>query len=124
MLEDNKLKHAISPCDEAQWLTDLGLGRGVDATIVNPRAGKSSFQVQSISKLLDDIMTTDEGGYDEREISSISSRLLKLNLSIEETNTSIYVGMDTHYSNSVSKSQRSVGEQVINRTISFVNNFG
>ena len=46
-------------------------------------------------------MTTDEGGYDEREISSISSRLLKLNLSIEETNTSIYVGMVTHYSNSV-----------------------
>ena len=116
----------ISPRDEAQWFTNLGLGRGVDATKANPWAEKSSLQVQSISKSLDNIMTTDEGGthnYYEREISSISSRQAELKLSVEDPNTSIHVGMDTLYSNSVSKSQRSVGEQVINRTISFVNDF-
>ena len=116
----------IISVDEVQWLTALGLGRGVDATKPNLWKEKSSFQVQLVSKSLDNIIATDEGGehhYYEREVLSICSRQAGLKLSVHDPNTSIHMGMDTLYSQSLSKSKKSIGEQVITRTIFFRNTF-
>ena len=128
LISESEVKNAspLISVDEVQWLTALGLGRGVDATEPNLWKEKSSFQVQSVSKSLDNIIATDEGGehdYYEREVSSISNRQAELKLSVDEPNTSIHIGMDTLYSQSLSKSKKSIGEQVITRTISFRNTF-
>ena len=124
-LEGEKIVPVVSP-DEVQRLVDLGLGRGVDATTPQLWKEKSSFQVQSVSQSLGNIIGTDEGGahhYYEREVLSISGRQTQLKLSVDEPNTSLHIGMDTLYSQNMSKSKRSVGEQVITRTISFRSNF-
>ena len=109
-----------------QWLTDLGLGRGVDATKPNLWKEKSSFQVQAVSKSLSNIIGTHECGarkYFEREILSISSRQTQLKLSVADPNTSLQIGVDAMYSQSVTKTNKSVGEEVATRTISFRRSF-
>lgn len=123
--ETNKTVAIVSP-DEVQWLTDMGLGRGVDATKANLWKEKSSFQVQSISESLDNIIGTDEGGarnYFEREISSISSRQTELKLSVVEPHSAVEVGVEATFSQSVTKSRKSVGEEITTRTIAFRTNF-
>ena len=120
-----KIKPVVSP-DEVQWLTDLGLGRGVDATKPNLWKEKSSFQVQAVSKSLNNIIGTQESGaqkYFEREILSISSRQTQLKLSVADPNTSLQIGVDAMYSRSVTKTNKSVGEEVATRTISFRRGF-
>ena len=122
---DGKVKPVVSP-DEVQWLTDLGLGRGVDATKSDLWKEKSSFQVQAVSKSLNNIIGTQESGarkYFEREILSISSRQTQLKLSIADPNTSLQIGVDAMYSQSVTKTNKSVGEEVATRTISFRRSF-
>ena len=112
--------------DEVQWLTDMGLGRGVDATKADLWKEKSSFQVQSVSKSLDNIIGTDEGGarnYFEREVSSISSRQTELKLSVVEPHSAVEVGVEATFSQSVTKSRKSVGEEITTRTIAFRTNF-
>ena len=123
--ETKKAARVISP-DEVQWLTDMGLGRGVDATKSDLWKEKSSFQVQSISKSLDNIIGTDECGarnYFEREISSISSRLTHLKLSVVEPHSTVQIGVDTMYSQNWNKERKSLGEEVATRTISFRTSF-
>ena len=120
-----KIKPVVSP-DEVQWLTDLGLGRGVDATKPNLWKEKSSFQVQAVSKSLNNIIGTQESGarkYFEREVLSISSRQTQLKLSVADPNTSLQIGVDAMYSQSVTKTNKSVGEEVATRTISFRRGF-
>ena len=122
---DGKIKPVVSP-DEVQWLTDLGLGRGVDATKPNLWKEKSSFQVQAASKSLNNIIGTQESGarkYFEREVLSISSRQTQLKLSVADPNTSLQIGVDAMYSQSVTKTNKSVGEEVATRTISFRRTF-
>ena len=121
----SETKSVVSP-DEVQWLTDLGLGRGVDATKVDLWKEKSSFQVQSISTSLDNIIGTNEGGernYFEREISSISCRQTQLKVSVVEPHYAVEIGVDATYSKSVTKSRTSVGEEFATRTISFRTSF-
>ena len=121
----DKIEAVISP-HEVQWLTDLGLGRGVDATKSNLWKEKSSLQVQTISKSLDNVIGTDEGGirhYYTREIVSMHSRQTQLKASIDEPNTSVHIGMETTYSSSETRMKISAGEQVITRTISFRDSF-
>ena len=123
--ESDKIEAVISP-HEVEWLTALGLGRGVDATKTNLWTEKSSFQVQTVSKSLDNIIGTDEGGvhrFYRREISSLSTRQTQLKHSVDEPNTSVHVGMDTVYSESDTRFEYSVGEQVLTRTISFLDSF-
>lgn len=115
----------VSP-EEVQRLIDMGLGRGVDATSKHLWKRKSAFQVQSISSSLENIIGTDEGStrqYYERDVSSIIGQQTEIKLSIDEPNTKINVGMDTLSSQTMSKSRKSVGEQVITRTISFRSSF-
>ena len=124
---DTTLKPApLVSVGEIQWLTDMGIGRGVDATKSNLWKNKSSFQVQTISKSLDNIIVTDEGGarnYYERVIQSVTSMQTQLKLSVSEPHTSANIGVETTYSQSVSKTNTSVGEEVTTRTISFRSNF-
>ena len=120
-----EVKPVVSP-NEVQWLTDLGLGRGVDATKPNLWKEKSSFQVQAVSKSLNNIIGTQESGarkYFEREVLSISSRQTQLKLSVADPNTSLQIGVDAMYSQSVTKTNKSVGEEVATRTISFRRGF-
>jgi hypothetical protein len=122
-----KREPVISP-EELQRLTDMGLGRGVDATKRSLWTQKSAFQVQSIPSSLENsnIIGTDEGSvrhYYERKVSSIIGRQTEIKASIDEPNTSINVGMDTLHSQRLNESRKSVGEQVITRTISFRSSF-
>ena len=122
---DGKINPVVSP-HEVQWLTDLGLGRGVDATKPNLWKEKSSFQVQTVSKSLSNVIGTHESGarkYFEREVLSISSRQTQLKLSVADPNTSLNIGVDAMYSQSVTKTNKSVGEEVATRTISFRRTF-
>ena len=125
LAEMEKITPVVTP-DEVQWLTDMGLGRGVDATKADLWKEKSSFQVQSVSKSLDNIIGTDEGGarnYFEREVSSISSRQTQLKLSVVEPHSSVHIGVDAVHSKSETKSLMSVGEEIATRTISFRSSF-
>ena len=120
-----KSESVVSP-EEVQRLMDMGLGRGVDVTSKHLWKHKSTFQVLSIPSTLESIIVTDEGSarhYYEREVSSIIGRQTEIKLSIDEPNTTINVGMDTLHSQTLSKSRKSVGEQVITRTISFRSSF-
>ena len=112
--------------EEVQRLIDMGLGRGVDATRRRLWTQKSAFQVRSVPSSLDNIIGTDEGSarhYYEREVTSIIDRQTMIKSSIDEPNTSVNVGMDTLNSQTLNKSRKSVGEQVITRTISFRTSF-
>ncbi len=120
-----KCEPVVSP-EEVQRLIDMGLGRGVDATKRSLWKQKSAFQVQSVPSSLENIIGTDEGSvrhYYERDVSSIIGRQTEIKTSIDEPNTSINVGMDTLHSQRLNESRRSVGEQVITRTISFRSSF-
>ena len=120
-----KCEPVVSP-EEVQRLIDMGLGRGVDATSRSLWKQKSAFQVQSVASSLKNIIGTDEGSahqYYEREVSSIIGRQTQIKGSIDEPHTTINVGMDTLHSQTLNKSRKSVGEQVITRTISFCSSF-
>ena len=108
--------------EEVPWLTDMGLGRGVDNTKHDPWKDKSSVQVRPISPTLDNIIGTDDGGirkYFEREVLSTRSRQMEQNLSIVGPNCLIQMSVDSLCTQSVSKSHTSVGEEITTRTISF-----
>ena len=108
--------------DEVPWLTDMGLGRGVDNTKRDPWKDKSSVQVRPISLNLDNVIGTDDGGirkYFEREVMSTRSRQMEQNLSMVGPNCLIQMSVDSLCTQSVSKSHTSVGEEITTRTISF-----
>ena len=101
-------------------MIDLGLGRGVDATLASPWSMKSSFQVRQVT--LDNIIGTEEGGalqaY-EREISSVTTQQSTLKSSISVPQAPVTMSLEGEYSRSSSSTRKAVGKQVINRTISF-----
>ena len=108
--------------EEVPWLTDMGLGRGVDNTKHDPWKDKSSVQVRPISPTLDNIIGTDDGGirkYFEREVLSTRTRQMEQNLSMVGPNCLIQMSVDSLCTQSVSKSHTSVGEEITTRTISF-----
>ena len=106
--------------EEVSRMIDLGLGRGVDATLASPWSMKSSFQVRQVT--LDNIIGTEEGGalqaY-EREISSVTTQQSTLKSSISVPQAPITISLEGEYSRSSSSTRKAVGKQVINRTISF-----
>ena len=106
--------------DEVPRMIDLGLGRGVDATLASPWSTKSSFQVRAVTK--DNIIGTEEGGalqaY-EREISSVTTQQSTLKSSISVPQSPISISLEGEYNRSASSTRKAVGKQVINRTISF-----
>ena len=103
---------------------DLGLGRGIDATNPRPWLNKTSFQVRRVHK--DNIIGTEEGGslqsY-EREVASVHSQQTTMKLSITIPQSPLTLGTDAEMSRSISTSRRAIGKRVVNRTISFRDDF-
>ena len=111
--------------EELSRISELGLGRGVDATDPSPWSRKSSFQVRYVT--LDRIITTNEGGalqtY-EREITSLTTVQTTLKASISApTQAPIDLHLEGECSRSISSTRKAIGKQVINRTISFKADF-
>ncbi len=107
--------------EELSRISELGLGRGVDATDPSPWSSKSSFQVRYVT--LDGIITTNEGGalqMYEREIESLTTVQTSLKASISApTHAPIDLHLEGEFSRSISSTRKAIGKQVINRTISF-----
>lgn len=114
----------VHSSDEIYRYVDLGLGRGLDGTDPTPWLNKSSFQVRRIT--YENILGTEEGGavqsY-EREISSVQTQQTKIKTSILVPKSPLTIGTDAELSRSVHASRRAIGRKVINRTISFRDNF-
>ena len=110
--------------EEIYRFIDLGLGRGLDGTDPTPWLNKSSFQVRNVT--FENILGTEEGGalrsY-EREISSVHTQQTKIKSSLLVPESPLTIGADAELSRSVSTTRRAVGRKVINRTISFRDNF-
>ena len=106
-----------------QRFTDLGLGRGVDATSSKPWLEKSSLQVRRVT--FDSLLGTEEGGaveaYDSL-VSSVQTLQLSMKASVmAPTNAGhVKIGIEGEHSRTVSSSRRVVGRRVQNRTIAFI----
>ena len=103
---------------------DLGLGRGLDGTDPTPWLNKTSFQARNIT--YDNILGTEEGGavqsY-EREIASVQTLQSKIKTSIVIPKSPMTIGADAELSRSINSSRRAIGRKIINRTVSFKDDF-
>ena len=110
--------------EEIYRYVDLGLGRGLDGTDPTPWLNKTSFQARKVT--FDNIMGTEEGGavqsY-EREIASVQTLQSKIKTSIVVPKSPMTIGADAELSRTVNSSRRAVGRQIINRTVSFKDDF-
>ena len=114
-----------------QLFQDLGLGRGIDATRVRPWLNRTSLQVRPVR--FDDLIGTDEGGYMEAyKKAAHSSHSVQLQMQAQAhvpvTNGTapspkVEIGVDCDYARTISTDRCVVGRRVVNRTISFKENF-
>ena len=112
--------------DCVQRFSDLGLGRGVDASNNKPWLQKSSFQVRNVT--FDSIVGTEEGGAVEAYesvVMSVQTLQLSLKASISAPSNAgpVKIGMDSEHSRTTSTTRRVVGRRVQNRTIAFKESF-
>lgn len=116
----------------AQKYQDLGLGRGIDATSTRPWLNRTSFQVRPVN--FDDLIGTDEGGsletYESTVLSSQSLHMkMQGQLAVPVTNgpppvsPKVQIGVDCEAERTISTERRVLGRRVINRTISFREEF-
>ena len=109
---------------ELYRFVDLGLGRGLDGTNATPWLNKTSFQVRQVT--YESIVGTEEGGalqsY-EREVSSVQTHQARIKNSLVVPQSPLTIGTDAELSRSVSTLRRTVGKRIINRTISFRDDF-
>ena len=118
--EVKKKRGAVVAEGEVTRFIDFGLGRGLDATLPTPWLSKSSFQVREVKE--DNIIGTDEGGCQqsyEREVCSLYNQQTDLKSSVTIPHSPVTIGVDAEQSRSVSTTRRTVGQRVVNRTISF-----
>ena len=117
-------KLSLQPPQKSLRYQDLGLGRGVDASRPNPWLNKSSFQVRHIIE--ENIIGTEEGGslhsY-EREMQSSSEKHVNLTGSIAIPDSPLTLGLEGEISDSRSVTQKAVGKKIVNRTVSFIDNY-
>ena len=105
-----------------QRFTNLGLGRGIDATSSKPWLEKSSFQVRRVT--YDSLVGTEEGGaveaYEE-EVSSVQTLQMGLKASVESSTSQgpVTVGVAEEQTRTISTNRRVLGRRVHNRTVSF-----
>ena len=101
-------------------ITDLGLGRGIDATTHTPWLNKSSFQVRRVC--FEELVGTDEGGALHsyvNQINSVNTQQVKMKSSVTIPQSPVSIGVDAEMSRSASSSRRAVGKKVLTRTISY-----
>ena len=110
--------------EELTRLVALGLGRGVDATDASPWVSKSSFQLRQVHN--DNVIVTEESGALQRyesEITCSSELQASLKSSIVIPRSPVTLGVDAELSRSTTFSRRAVGVKVLNRTLSFRDDF-
>ena len=113
-----------------QMFQDLGLGRGIDATAVQPWLNRTALQVRPV--LFDNLIGTEEGGYLEEYMeTSFSSHTLQLEMKGEvgvptngtaPVSPKVKIGVGSDYMRTISTERCVFGRRVVNRTISFREN--
>ena len=108
--------------EDVGYFVDLGLGRGVNATDEKPWLNRRTFQVRHVTK--SNIIGTEEGDLLKGFVNEVeSTQLLQANLRASVPASEVVkIGIDSELSRKVSESQKSVGEKIITRTISFAAN--
>ena len=110
--------------EEIYRYVDLGLGCGVDGTNRKPWLNKTSFQARHVT--FDNIIGREEGAamqsY-EREIASLQALQCEISMSLVRPNKPLPIGADAELSRSVNSSRRAIGRKIINRAISFKDDF-
>ena len=115
---------AVLASAEIGRMTDLGLGRGVDATDPRPWLDKSSFQVRRVA--IDSVIGTEEGGSVmsfATSVSSVVNQQGEFKASVAVPRSPITVGVDAELSRGNNTTRRSIGRKVVNRTVSFREDF-
>ena len=121
------LMHAVTRrraiTEDVGYFVDLGLGRGVDATEEKPWLNRSTFQVRKVTE--SNILGTEEGDLIRGFVNEVeSTQLLQANLRASVTASELVnIGVDSELSRKVSESQKSIGEKIVTRTISFRTDF-
>lgn len=108
---------------------DLGLGRGIDATTVQPWLNRTSLQVRPVR--FKDLIGTEEGGYLESyKETSFSSHTLQLEMKGEvnvpadgSVSPKVKIGVGSDCVRTTSTELCVFGRRVVNRTISFQEQF-
>ena len=103
-----------------QRFTELGLGRGVDATGSNMWAKKSTFTVRRVSH--ENIVVSDESGLLESyksEVASLRYQQVELKATVASQQPPVSVGIDAEASRKPTDSGRVNGRRVVNCTVSF-----
>lgn len=115
---------AVLTAKEVGRMIDLGLGRGVDATNPRPWLNKTSFQVRRVA--IEGLIGTEEGGsmmsY-EASVSSVVNQQSSLKSSIAVPRSPVSIGVDAELSRGTNTTRRAIGKRVVNRTISFRDDF-
>lgn len=108
--------------EDVGYFVDLGLGRGVNATDEKPWLNRRTFQVRQVTK--SNIIGTEKGDLLKGFVNQVeSTQLLQANLRASVPASDVVkIGIDSELSRKVSESQKSVGEKIITRTISFAAN--
>ena len=125
-LEKRKKQHRVGSIyteEEVHIFTDLGLGRGVDATNPKPWINRSSFQVREATQ--HNVVVTEEGNLYRSFHNEVESSLhLQTSLSASiPANQFVSISVDGELSRSYSTSQKSAGTKIVTRTISFNTGF-
>ncbi len=129
--EDREILEDFPP-----WkLQELGLGRGVNGTDPRPWVNKSSLQIRDIimqpisnstdssqQLLKSSLIGTNEGGivhHFVQEVTSIKELKAMLDTSISVPNSPVTVGVGADLIRSMTKTQKAIGQRVLNRTVTF-----
>ena len=95
----------------------------MDATEQKPWLNRSTFQVRQVTE--SNILGTEEGDLIRGFVNEVeSTQLLQANLRASVTASELVnIGVDSELSRKVSESQKSIGEKIVTRTISFRTDF-
>ena len=118
----NKVERVLK-CEEYGRIIDFGLGRGVNATKELPWFNKSSFQVQEVTP--HNIVGTEEGGILKSfvsEVWSIEEVKSRFSASVKASEK-VSIGIDAELNRSYGTSRRSVGQNLVTRSVAFKPDF-
>ena len=118
--KDRGISFAFSDGEKIKRFTELGLGRGIDATRQHSWKNKTSFQVRQVRS--NDLVLTEQGGllqtYEEKVI-SFWSQQASLKTSINVPQSPVQVGLDAEAYRSLTNTRWIVGKKLTTRTASF-----
>ena len=132
-----KKKPILNDYAVCEWrLHELGLGRGVDGTSPLPWINKGTFTVreakvqtatddeddEEVATTSSNMISTDEGGMQQhfvQEVTSIKQQSINLDVSVVVPNTPVNIAVGAELCRSLTKTQKAIGERVLNKTLAF-----